>query len=72
MTEYGMAIVWQACTDAICTQLAKEGGQDRFRAITGLPLATYFSRPKIAWMLENVPGFKQDAIAGKAIFGTMK
>ena len=69
---YYPAIVWQDTrTAAICTQLAKEGGQDRFRAVTGLPLATYFSGPKIAWMLENVPGLRQDAIAGKAIFGTM-
>jgi glycerol kinase len=51
--------------------LAKEGGQDRFRKITGLPLATYFSGPKIAWLLENVEGLREDAETGKAIFGTV-
>jgi glycerol kinase len=51
--------------------LAEDGGQDRFRDITGLPLATYFSGPKIAWMLENLPALRTDAEAGKAIFGTV-
>ncbi len=69
---YYPAIVWQDTrTDKICNQLAKEGGQDRFRAITGLPLATYFSGPKIAWMLEHVDGLREDAEAGKASFGTV-
>jgi len=69
---YYPAIVWQDTrTDKICNQLAKEGGQDRFRAITGLPLATYFSGPKIAWMLEHVDGLREDADAGKASFGTV-
>ena len=49
------AIVWQDTrTDGICTELAREGGQDRFRAKTGLPLATYFSGPKVRWILDNV------------------
>jgi glycerol kinase len=69
---YYPAIVWQDTrTDKLCNELAKDGGQDRFREITGLPLATYFSGPKIAWMLENVPGLREDAQAGKAIFGTV-
>jgi glycerol kinase len=69
---YYPAIVWQDTrTDKICNQLAKTGGQDRFREITGLPLATYFSGPKVAWMLENVPGLREQALAGKAIFGTI-
>jgi glycerol kinase len=69
---YYPAIVWQDTrTDKICNELAKAGGQDRFREITGLPLATYFSGPKIAWMLENVPGLREQAQAGKAIFGTI-
>lgn len=69
---YHPAIVWQDTrTDQICHQLAKDGGQDRFRAVTGLPLATYFSGPKIAWMLENIPGLRADAKLGKAIFGTI-
>ncbi len=51
------AIVWQDTrTDAICNELSKSGGQDRFRLTTGLPLATYFSGPKIKWILDNVSG----------------
>ncbi len=69
---YYSAVVWQDTrTDKICNQLAKEGGQDRFRKITGLPLATYFSGPKIAWLLENVEGLREEAETGKAIFGTV-
>ena len=69
---YYPAIVWQDTrTDTICNRLAREGGQNRFREVTGLPLATYFSGPKIAWMLENVPGLREDAEAGKAVFGTI-
>lgn len=69
---YYPAIVWQDTrTDTICNQLAQIGGQDRFREITGLTLATYFSGPKVAWMLANVPGLREDAEAGKAIFGTI-
>ena len=49
------AIVWQDTrTDKICTELGQVGGQDRFREKAGLPLATYFSGPKIKWLLENV------------------
>lgn len=66
------AIVWQDTrTDIICNQLAAEGGQDRFRAITGLPLATYFSGPKIKWLLDHVPGLREAAENGTAIFGNM-
>ncbi len=69
---YYPAIVWQDTrTDTICHQLAKDGGQDRFRKITGLPLATYFSGPKIAWMLENVEGLRHAAESGSAVFGTV-
>jgi glycerol kinase len=69
---YYPAIVWQDTrTDKICNELAKSGGQDRFREITGLPLATYFSGPKVVWMLENVPGLREQAQAGNAIFGTI-
>jgi glycerol kinase len=69
---YYPAIVWQDTrTDKICNELAKSGGQDRFREITGLPLATYFSGPKVAWMLDNVSGLREKAQAGKAIFGTL-
>jgi len=66
------AIVWQDTrTDAICNQLAGDGGQDRFRARTGLPLATYFSGPKIKWILDNVPGTRQRAEQGELLFGNM-
>jgi len=69
---YGNAIVWQDTrTDRICNQLAETGGQERFRASTGLPLATYFSGPKIKWMLDNIPGLRMDADAGQAIFGNI-
>ncbi|WP_432823298.1 glycerol kinase GlpK, partial [Trichloromonas sp.] len=69
---YHNAIVWQDTrTDAICSQLAGEGGQDRFRARTGLPLATYFSGPKIKWLLDNVAGLREAAEKGDALFGTM-
>ncbi|MEW5828406.1 MAG: FGGY family carbohydrate kinase, partial [Chloroflexota bacterium] len=66
------AIVWQDTrTDAICNALAQNGGQDRFRAKTGLPLATYFSGPKIKWILDNLPGARQRAERGELLFGNM-
>ncbi|MCL4529973.1 MAG: glycerol kinase GlpK [Chloroflexi bacterium] len=66
------AIVWQDTrTDAICNELAKHGGQDRLRAKTGLPLATYFSGPKIKWILDNVPGARVRAEKGELLFGNM-
>ena len=69
---YCNAIVWQDTrTDKICNQLAENGGQDRYRAKTGLPLATYFSGPKIKWMLDNVPGLREAAERGDALFGNM-
>jgi glycerol kinase len=69
---YHNAIVWQDLrTDAICQELARDGGQDRFRAKTGLPLATYFSGPKIRWLLDNVPGLRAAAERGDALFGTL-
>jgi glycerol kinase len=53
------AIVWQCTrTDEICRQLSEEYGQDGFRDKTGLPIASYFSGPKIHWILENVSGIK--------------
>ncbi len=69
---YYNAIVWQCTrTKDICDELAKDGGQDRFRAKVGLPLATYFSGPKIKWILENVPGVRAAAEKGDAIFGNI-
>jgi glycerol kinase len=66
------AIVWQDTrTDSIINELAKDGGQERFRAKTGLPLSTYFSGPKIKWILENVEGARQKAEHGELLFGNM-
>ena len=66
------AIVWQDTrTDSICNDLAKQGGQDRFRLTTGLPLATYFSGPKIKWILDNVPGTRERAEKGELLFGNI-
>ncbi len=48
-----------------------KAGQDRFRAQTGLPLATYFSGLKLKWLLDNVPGLREDAERGDALFGNM-
>ncbi len=69
---YHNAIVWQDTrTDKICNALAKDGGQDRFREKVGLPLATYFSGPKVKWMLDNVDGLREAAQRGDAIFGNI-
>ena len=69
---YYNAIVWQCTrTKDICDELAKDGGQDRFRAKVGLPLATYFSGPKIKWILDNVDGVRAAAEKGDAIFGNI-
>ena len=69
---YGNAIVWQDTrTREICTELASRGGIDRFRGKTGLPLATYFSAPKIQWLLSHVPALREDAEKGEALFGNM-
>jgi glycerol kinase len=69
---YANAIVWQDTrTKQICDQLAADGGIDRFRAITGLPLATYFSGPKLRWLLDNIPALRSDAQKGDALFGTI-
>ena len=70
---YDNAIVWQCTrTDEICRDLIKEGGQDRFREKTGLPVATYFSGPKIKWILDNNPDARAAAGKGDACFGTME
>ena len=70
--SYYNAIVWQDTrTDRIVNELAKDGGQDRFRPKVGLPLATYFSGPKVKWILDNVDGVKEAAERGDAIFGNI-
>lgn len=66
------AIVWQDTrTQRIVDRLARDGGAERYRAVTGLPLATYFAGPKIMWILENVQGVREDAEAGHLLFGTV-
>lgn len=70
---YHNAIVWQCTrTHEVCKALSREGGQDRFRQKTGLPISTYFSGPKIKWILDNVPEAKKGAEKGDAFFGTME
>ena len=65
------AIVWQDTrTQRLVDALAADGGVDRFRPTTGLPLATYFSATKIAWMLEHVDGARERAERGELAFGT--
>ncbi|GAA5266191.1 glycerol kinase [Acidiphilium sp. MT5] len=66
------ALVWMDTrTDQLVHRFARDGGQDRFRAKTGLPLATYFSGLKLLWILENVEGARRKAEAGEALFGTI-
>ena len=66
------ALVWQDTrTDTLCDELSASGGQDRFRAKTGLPIATYFSGPKIRWILDNVDGARERADSGDLLFGNM-
>ncbi len=69
---YYNAVVWQDTrTKDICDELGEDGGQDRFRPKVGLPLATYFSGPKIKWLLDNVEGLREAAKRGDAIFGNI-
>jgi glycerol kinase len=66
------AIVWQDTrTDVYVNEFGKDGGQDRFRAKVGLPLATYFSGPKVKWILDNVDGARAKAEAGDLLFGNI-
>ncbi|GAB3189197.1 glycerol kinase GlpK [Nesterenkonia suensis] len=66
------AIVWQDTrTQKICDELAGDAGPERYKERVGLPLATYFSGPKIRWILDNVEGARERAEAGDLMFGTM-
>jgi glycerol kinase len=66
------ALVWQDTrTDILVADYVRGGGQDRFRAQTGLPLASYFSALKLRWLLDNVPGARRRAEAGHLAFGTV-
>jgi glycerol kinase len=69
---YYNAIVWQDTrTDRLIKELEGNAGQNRFRNAVGLPLATYFSGPKVRWMLDNVEGLRDAAARGDAIFGNI-
>ena len=66
------AIVWQDTrVEGDVAEFSREGGPDRFRKLTGLPLATYFSGLKIRWILNNVPGAKDLAKEGDLLFGNI-
>ena len=66
------ALVWQDTrVDQLVASFAADGGQDRFRAKTGLPLASYFSGLKLRWLLDNVEGARAKAETGAALFGTI-
>jgi glycerol kinase len=66
------ALVWQDTrVEPLVEALAREGGRDRLRAKTGLPLASYFSGLKLRWLLDSVPGARAKAEAGDALFGTV-
>ncbi len=66
------AIVWQDTrTDQLVKDLAGSAGSDRFRMATGLPLATYFSGPKVRWLLDQDPALRARAEAGELAFGTI-
>jgi len=66
------AIVWQdtRVADEVA-RFSKQGGQDRFRPKTGLPLSTYFSSLKLRWLLQNVPRAREKAAAGELLFGNI-
>lgn len=66
------AIVWQDTrTQKIVEELGGEVGADKYKAIVGLPLATYFSGPKVKWILDNVEGARERAEAGDLLMGNM-
>jgi len=66
------ALVWQDTrVDDLVSAYAREGGQDRFRSRTGLPLASYFSALKLKWLLAQIPAGLALAQAGDALFGTI-
>ncbi len=66
------AINWaDTRTDHLIRELALDGGGDRFRARAGLPLATYFSGPKVSWLLDSIPGLRERAESGEVVFGTI-
>jgi len=66
------AIVWQdRRTSDYCSQLREQGHDPMITAKTGLLLDSYFSGTKIKWLLDNVPGAREKAVAGRLRFGTV-
>lgn len=66
------AVVWQDTrTAALVRELAGEHGPDRYRSVTGLPLATYFSGPKLRWLLDRRPDLQERALGGDLAAGTV-
>ena len=66
------ALVWQDTrVDPLVAYFSAAGGKDRFRARTGLPLASYFSGLKLRWLLDQIPGARSQAAAGDLLFGTI-
>jgi len=66
------ALVWQDTrVDPLVAYFSAQGGKDRFRARTGLPLASYFSGLKLRWLLDQIPGARNKAAAGDLLFGTI-
>ena len=69
---YGNAIVWQDTrTEKICSELLSNGYKELFQQKTGLPIATYFSGPKIKWLIENNDQIRQDINNGQVLFGNI-
>jgi glycerol kinase len=66
------ALVWQDTrVESLVSDYAREGGPGRFRALTGLPLASYFSALKLQWLLDQIPGARASAEHDELLFGTM-
>lgn len=66
------ALVWQDTrVDPLVAYFASQGGKDRFRGVTGLPMASYFSGVKLRWLLDNVPHARERAVRGELCFGTI-
>ncbi|MFC6791099.1 glycerol kinase GlpK [Methylobacterium komagatae] len=66
------ALVWQDTrNDRLVSEFAHDGGRDRFRDLTGLPLASYFSGLKLRWLLDHVEGAREKAEAGDVLFGNI-
>ena len=69
---YANAIVWQDTrTNLICNALSQKLGAEYIKQTTGLPIASYFSGPKITWLLDNIPELREDAEQGFVLFGNI-